>query len=55
MFKNAKGLLRLHCPSHCQDSSKEIVGTNPFYYKSSICKAAIWSGAITPMGGYIFI
>lgn len=45
--------LKMLCPNRCELSTAKVYGTDIYTDNSSICKAAIHSGAIGTDGGYI--
>lgn len=43
------------CPANCQNSDVALIGVKNFSTSSSICKAAIYVGSITYIGGAILV
>uniref|UniRef100_A0A0G4HYR7 LCCL domain-containing protein n=1 Tax=Chromera velia CCMP2878 TaxID=1169474 RepID=A0A0G4HYR7_9ALVE len=45
--------VRVHCPAECQTSDAKVFGEMKYSPKSSICKAAIHAGKLSPSGGAV--
>ena len=43
------------CPAEAAKKNDTVWGANPYYYGSSICRAAVHAGAITAQGGQIVV
>jgi hypothetical protein len=43
------------CPAEAAKKNDTVWGANPYYYGSSICRAAVHAGAMTAQGGQIVV